>query len=218
MKKIDGIILDIDGTLWNSVPGLTQAWQEEIERQGYPYKLSVEIMQPLFGQRADTFGDVLFSDLPEEERHRLAWDCARAQNDGIRRNRLAKVYPGVKETLEKLREEYPLFIVTNAALPYAELVMEYADIEACIKDYDGDRGDGCKKADNIRLISKKYGLENPVYVGDTVLDQKSALEAGALFIWASYGLGENVISDLKIDRITELPDLLMKLSEEEADD
>ena len=206
--KTDGIIFDIDGTLWNAVPGVTAAWNEEIERQGYSYHLTVEMMQPLFGQKANTFGDVLFSDLPAEDRHRLAYDCAYSQVESLRHNGKSIVYDGVKETLDRLAEHYPLYIVTNADERYVELLKDYAKIRPYITDYECDRGINHTKADNIRLIIERNGLKTPIYVGDTSLDQNSAQEAGAIFIWASYGFGVNIKSNYSISSIKDLPNIL----------
>ena len=209
--KTDGILFDIDGTLWDSVPGVTDAWNQEIRRQGYSYHLTVDMMRPLFGQKADRFGDVLFSDLSEEARHKLAYDCAYSQVGSLKENRKAVVYEGVRETMRQLAEIYPLYIVTNADERYVELFKEYAGINPYIQDYECDRGIQHTKADNIRLIIERHALQHPVYVGDTSLDQQSSKEAGASFIWASYGLEAGVDSEWSIRSIRELPDKLERI-------
>ena len=57
---------------------------------------------------------------------------------------------------------------------------------------------------------ERNGLKNPVYVGDTSGDAKSAKDAGIDFIYAAYGFGE--VSDdsyvAKIESFAELSAIL----------
>ena len=48
------------------------------------------------------------------------------------------------------------------------------------------------------LIAKRHGLRSPVYVGDTVMDERSAREAGCTFIHAAYGFGGSESPDAVI--------------------
>ena len=50
---------------------------------------------------------------------------------------------------------------------------------------------------------ERNGLQNPVYVGDTIWDAEAAKEAGVPFIYAEYGFGE----------VTEYTDVIHAFSE-----
>ena len=67
------------------------------------------------------------------------------------------------------------------------------------------------KAYNISLVANRNGLTDVVYVGDTMGDYESALEAGAKFIHASYGFGKVPSGTSAIKSLSELPSLAQKL-------
>lgn len=213
--KIDGIIFDVDGTLWDAVPSVCQAWRDKLEEKGYHYSFSVADMKALFGQQVDAFGDALFPDLPVEERRALAHECCDNQIARMRelssQENMIYLYPGVAETLKKLSATYPLYVVTNAEDGYTQLFMEYAGVEDCIKDMEHAGVPGRTKADNIRILVERNDLKNPIYVGDTAGDQKACQQAGLPFIWATYGFGGQVENDLSIDYFEELIELLDKI-------
>lgn len=211
MKKIDGIIFDVDGTLWESVTSMWMAWHEELKELGYEYDFSVEKMRSLFGQLVYVFGDVLFPDQSVEERRALAKHCSERQLDKMRKNKLLYPYEGVVELIPVLAKEYPLFIVTNANDGYAQLFMEFTHTEEYFTDFQHAGKPGITKAYNIRLIMERNHLKNAVYVGDTTLDQQSSEEAGARFIWASYGFDPDVKNDWNLRSFHDLPECLKKI-------
>ena len=62
------------------------------------------------------------------------------------------------------------------------------------------------KSESNKILIERNNLKNPVYVGDTAGDAKSAKDAGIDFIYAEYGFGE--VSDdryvAKIENFTSL--------------
>ena len=58
---------------------------------------------------------------------------------------------------------------------------------------------GVAKAENLMLISQKYHLQAPVYVGDTMGDFEACQKAGVPFIFASYGFGDVPVPDARIE-------------------
>ena len=67
------------------------------------------------------------------------------------------------------------------------------------------------KSENIKLMVKRNGLDDAVYVGDTRQDETSAREAGVRFIYASYGFGEALEPDETIASPKELPKALERM-------
>ena len=50
-KKTDGLILDVDGTLWDSTPIVARAWQRAVHDSGLPdYSVTPEMLKGLFGK------------------------------------------------------------------------------------------------------------------------------------------------------------------------
>ena len=65
------------------------------------------------------------------------------------------------------------------------------------------------KAENISLISEKYHLQSPVYVGDTMGDYQACRKAGVPFIFASYGFGDVPTPDAVIKSPLDLVSLCL---------
>ena len=60
------------------------------------------------------------------------------------------------------------------------------------------------KHHNLRLLMEKYGLNAPVYIGDTDSDSDQSMMAGVPFVYVSYGFGVTDKYSLKFDSFTAL--------------
>ena len=205
MIKTDGIILDIDGTLWDSTSLVAKAYQKSFNAHGIDEdRVSPDILKKLFGRPMDEIFDELLPDIPEATR-RDAQKAAIAFEDSILENDPCDIFfPDVKDTIKSLSEKKPLFIVSNCQKGYIELVMEKGKFREFIKDFECFGNTGHTKAENIRLLVKRNALASPVYVGDTEGDRLSCKEAGVPFIFASYGFGAPEGFDEKIDSFSSL--------------
>ena len=60
--KVANIILDIDGTLWNTTEVVAEAWKRAIAEEGYQDDIFVDAsrLQSLFGKTMDVIADALF--------------------------------------------------------------------------------------------------------------------------------------------------------------
>lgn len=54
-------------------------------------------------------------------------------------------------------------------------------------------------------------MESAVYVGDTQTDCDSTYAAGAKFAFAAYGFGSADRYDIKLNRLSDLPEILKKM-------
>lgn len=114
--KTDGIILDIDGTLWNSTPIVAEAWNEIIEkRDDIPFRFTAEALTQLFGRPPAVIADMVFPFLEEKERYDLMNECCEREHELLRASTQNILYPGVAETMKALCKKIPLFIVSNAS-------------------------------------------------------------------------------------------------------
>ena len=209
MIKTDGIILDIDGTLWDSTSLVAKAYQKSFKAHGIDEdRVSPDILKKLFGRPMDEIFDELLPDIPEATR-RDAQKAAIAFEDSILENDPCDIFfPDVKDTIKSLSEKKPVFIVSNCQKGYIELVMEKGDLREFIKDFECFGNTGHTKAENIRLLVKRNALASPVYVGDTEGDRLSCKEAGVPFIFASYGFGSPESFDEKIDSFSALTSVI----------
>ena len=201
MIKTDGIIFDVDGTLWDSTDVVKDAWNRAFIDNGYDDpKITADRLKGLFGlPMADIIKDV-FPEGTEEEIAKLT-PIIYANKFG------GKLYPEIIETIKKLSGSVPIFIVSNCQEGYIELFMRKTGCKEYITDHLCPGDTGLLKADNIRKIVKDHGLALPVYVGDTIMDKRACDEADCPFIFASYGFGK--VEDATYSIAT--PDELLKI-------
>lgn len=206
----DGIIFDLDGTLWDSTEPCAEAWMETMHRLGYPdFKTSGAHMKKLFGLPLRDIGKaVLPPELTEEEFTRLLEICCVEQNPYLA-GHPGTLYENVEDTLRALSEKYPLFIVSNCQKGYIEMFLETMGFEKYFKDMENPGRTGLSKAGNIKLIIERNNLSAPVYVGDTIGDCRSTREAGIPFVYAAYGFGDVEDYDYRLEDISDLKELFL---------
>ena len=189
--KFDGLILDVDGTIWNTTGIVAEAWNKTID-DNFPKvaHVTAEILKGQFGKTMDVIADNLFGALTSAEKKLLMEKCCIYEQKALLENTVDITYNGVLDTLNKLSAKLPIFIVSNCQSGYIELVMEKNGITNLIKDFECFGNNGKSKGENIKLIVNRNGLKNPVYVGDTQGDYEACKEAEVPFIWAVYGFGK----------------------------
>ena len=205
--KIDSIIFDLDGTLWDSTETVSESWSKTLaEHCGPVKKISPEDVAGIMGLTGPEIAEKLFSGFGEK-RFEVCELCLSeepayiAVHGGI-------IYSGVEEMLAALSERYPLFIVSNCQSGYVEAFLEYSGYGKYFRDYEYLGRQGLSKMENIRLVMERNRLKSCVYVGDTAHDEKSAHGAGCDFVHAAYGFGK---ATSPIDTINNAADLIEKL-------
>lgn len=203
--KPDSIILDIDGTLWNSTPIVARAWNEVLSaRPDVPVTVTPEQLTQLFGKTLDVIADLVFPFLEKEDRYQLIDLCCEREHEYLRASEQNILYPGVSDTIRALSQKIPLFIVSNCQAGYIELFLEKTGLESCITDFECPGYTGQGKDHNIRLVVERNHLAHPMYVGDTQGDQEASASAGVPFCHASYGFGKVDHPDMTIRTFSDL--------------
>lgn len=209
--NFDSIILDVDGTIWNTTGIVAKAWNKVIDEK-FPTvsHVTADILKGQFGKTMDVIADNLFPNLNKDEKTILMDNCCKEEQRALIENNENITYKGVIETIQRLSERVPLFIVSNCQKGYIELVIKKNKIESFIKDFECFGNTGFTKDKNISLIAERNGLKKPVYVGDTQGDYDACIKAGVPFIWAAYGFGrpddENYYA--KLEEFAQLENLL----------
>ncbi len=209
--NFDSIILDVDGTIWNTTGIVAKAWNKVID-ETFPTvsHVTADILKGQFGKTMDVIADNLFPNLNKDEKTILMDNCCKEEQRALIENNENITYKGVIETIQRLSERVPLFIVSNCQKGYIELVIKKNKIESFIKDFECFGNTGFTKDKNISLIAERNGLKKPVYVGDTQGDYDACIKAGVPFIWAAYGFGcpddENYYA--KLEEFAQLENLL----------
>lgn len=213
MKKLiskKAILFDLDGTLWNALDTITEAWNKAMKEHNLKYSFSLETMKSFMGLTPKETAPLAFKDVDLNKGLEYFVLCL---NEEIKYLRVypGKLYEDEEEVLKELSKHYPLFIVSNSDKGYIEDYLNAYDFNKYFKDHVCAGDTDLEKWQNILYIKNKYQLEEIIYVGDTKKDLNESIKAGVKFIHASYGFGEIEEEVLKISKLRELPDLIKKV-------
>lgn len=204
-KKFDGLILDIDGTIWNTTGIVSVAWNKAIDISGYKVKkVNAQILQKEFGKTMNVIAQDLWPELSDSDRDILLSHCCTEEQIALRNNELDICYSGVIDSIKKISLALNVYIVSNCQNGYIELMLEKTGLSDYVKDFECYGRTGKGKAENILMLAARNSVKNPVYVGDTQGDCDACLQISVPFIWASYGFG---IASTYIEKINSFPEL-----------
>lgn len=220
LKKPEMVLIDVDGTLVDSVPDLAYCVDEMMKQLGMPVHGEAKVREwvgngverltrrALIGQLDGEPDDALF-----EKAYPIFMDLY-AENTSKR----SMLYPGVEEGLAYLKGQgYKLGCVTNKAeqftVPLLKDLGVYDNFEIVIS------GDTLpkKKPDPMPLLHAAEFFdvkpENALMIGDSVSDVKAARAAGFNILCMTYGYNHGVDireakPDMVIDSMAELPAVL----------
>ena len=210
-SEIRGLILDVDGTLWDALEAITDSWNRYTEAlDDVTGRITYEQMAGCLGKTMYTIADILFGYLPEARRREVLRGAMLYENEYLWTTP-GRIYPGVRDTLEALRSDgWHLYIVSNCQKGYIETFLHAADAEELIEDYICFEDTMQEKAENIRLCCERNHLDRAVYVGDTAGDLEASRSAGVPFVYAAYGFGsvKESEADGVIGQFAQLGDVL----------
>lgn len=189
-QQPDGVILDVDGTLWDSTAIVARAWERAARDSGLAdYTVSAEMLKGLFGKTMKAIADEMFPMLSDEERRCAMERCCAYEHAELEKDDCDICYPGVAFTVQKLSRKRKVCIVSNCQSGYIELFLRKTGLAPYIADFECFGNTELTKDKNIRLVVQRCGLQRPVYVGDTQGDCDAAAAAGVPFVHAAYGFG-----------------------------
>lgn len=189
MDNRPALIFDMDGTLWDSSVGVARSWTQIIKKE-YDKNRSVtrEDVQSVMGLTMDVIAHRIFPELKKKDAEALLEKCTDNENRYLLKHG-GRLYPHLVATLDRLKENYRLFIVSNCQSGYIECFLDHYGLRDRFEDIECYGNNLKKKGANIKLICKRNGIKRALYVGDIQGDYNSACEAGVGFIHASYGFG-----------------------------
>ncbi len=214
--KIDSIIFDLDGTLWNSTKTVAGAWNEVFEQLGVQKQLSADEVLRVMGLQWPQIVETYFSEYDEEMLEQIKTRIDKNELVHIRKHG-ATPMPGMLSTVHFLKEKYRLFIVSNCQEGYVDAFLDLFDLWDDFEGFICAEATGLSKGENNKMLIEKYHLEAPVYVGDTNGDLEAAKFADIPFIYARYGFGKiNEEESREIRCLNELDQLLESMVNEEG--
>ncbi len=208
MIKTDGLIFDMDGTLWDSAAAVADSWNEVFKKHGVSYRATAPDIHAQMGKPMGEIFAFLLPDEPQEVRDAVEKDACDYENDYLSIHG-GMLYPKLEEVLSSLSDmNIPLFIVSNCQDGYIEAFFAAHKLGYLFKDYECWGRTLLPKSENISLVVQRNNLKAPFYVGDTALDGTSSRDAGVPFIYAAYGFGKTDDYDAVIHSISELTELV----------
>lgn len=209
---VDGIIFDLDGTLWDAAAACAKAWNEALVQTGYgDHAVDAEMVRSVSGLQVEKIMQDHFQFMTAEEQKAML--ARYKEREGICVKAYGgELFPQAKEVLAQLSKTHRLFVVSNCLSGYIENFMAFHHLQDFFTDFECSGNTGQPKSENIKLIVQRNGLCNPVYVGDTPWDGEAAQKAGVPFIFAAYGFGNVDNAERKIESLAELPVVLQNLA------
>ena len=146
----DGLLFDLDGTLWDSIDAICVSWNQVLEKR-VPRLAGFVTRQKITGCMGMLLPDIVRKLLPE-----LDWAQAQPLMEELldTENRYVAahggvLYPQVPETLALLARDYPLCIVSNCQAGYIEAFFQAHGLGRYFADYENPGRTGKGKAENI---------------------------------------------------------------------
>lgn len=178
---VEGVLLDIDGTLVLSNDAHAHSWVEAFAAHGYD--IDYAQVRPLMGMGGDKVIPQLVSELNDEEG--VGQQIAEHRKEIV----INKYGPqisaanGARQMVEKLKQEgLHLIVATSASQRELDLMLKVADIEDLVEEFtSSDDAENSKPAPDIveaALAKANLAADRSVMLGDTPYDIEAAGKAG----------------------------------------
>ncbi len=204
------ILFDLDGTMWDTVPQLTEVYNQVLSRNPAAGHLLTEgEMRSFMGKNRAELAAAVFPLADASTADRLVGEGFEGEIPALYEHP-GTPFPHLRETLAALSEKYALAVVSNCQNGYIEVFFETLGVGGFFCDKENAET-GLSKGENIRLVVERGGFDRAIYVGDTLGDMIAADTAGLPFVHAAYGFGKPDRETLAIQSLAELPALAARL-------
>lgn len=206
-SKIEMIMFDLDGTLWDTEETFHAVINEVAAKHENLKEITKEqvakTMGCTFAETAETFMPYL----EKEERENYLQEML--DEVAVRLTEVGgNVYEGLEDVLAELSKQYKLAIVSNCAAGYIESFLESSGLGKYFVDFAAAAKMKVVKGEAIKAVLERNNIKNAIYVGDTVKDFEASQLAELQFVQAKYGFGDDLKTDHSIENISDLPEVL----------
>jgi phosphoglycolate phosphatase len=189
--RFKNVVFDLDGTLVDSIPGITDSLQSAVSTIGLP--LRVDDLRQHIGP---PLREMLSRMWPGLDRDLLENLVSAFRGDYNQRGCLnAVLYPGLWDALVRLSQNsVQLFILTNKPLKPTLKILENLALNRffqAVHSPDSPSDPFDSKSEGAVQVAARYALLplETLMVGDSYEDQRAAEAAGFSFVRAGYGYG-----------------------------
>jgi phosphoglycolate phosphatase len=200
------LIFDLDGTLWDAIAPIQNAWNEAMIAAKESFRFDYAKTKSYMGLTPEETCPLAFPGLPFEKQMALFHQCIASEIAYLAKHP-GTLYPHEKEVLALLGKTYPLYIVSNSDKGYVENYLRACQMEAYFQGHLCAGDTGLAKWGSIQQIMAQEGITSAIYIGDTLKDKIESEKAGVAFIHAAYGFGKIEPEGYAISSLEELPNL-----------
>jgi phosphoglycolate phosphatase len=199
MKNKKLIIFDLDGTLIDSAPSLTNALNLMLKKLN-KQSVSEDRVREWIGEGASKLVARAYfnkKDIKDDEIIKTK-DALNIFLEYYQKSltKNLKLYSGVKEGLKDLSKNYKLAIATNKPHIFLDEILNYLDIKKFFSEVLGAKENLQKKPNPNMLLKILKNLEikpsSAVMIGDSKSDLLAASNANIESIFVTYGYNQNL--------------------------
>ncbi|WP_435921818.1 HAD family hydrolase [Paenibacillus sp. DYY-L-2] len=214
LSKPEAMIFDMDGTLFKTetllLPAYHQLFDRLREEKLYEGETPPEeLMLSCLGMLLEDIWKKVIPDCSEAVHRRADELLLELELEGLQKY-ATELYPGVKETLEKLKGRgVRLFVASNGLEHYVKGVAEAHGIASLFEGvYSAGEFLTPSKVDLVKLLLDRHGVASAWMVGDRSSDVEAGIKNGLQVVgcaYADFGQGAELAgSDILITRFNEL--------------
>lgn len=186
----NAVLLDLDGTLSDSRPGIEGCMRLAMAELGRPLDPAANLDWAIGPPTEDVFGRLTGSADPAVVEAAVAVYRRHYAAGGWSDN---TVYPGIAEALATLAGRYRLFLATSKRIDFARRILEHFGFAPHFTAIQGAEMDGSlsHKPEMIAHILRTHGLDprRAVMVGDRAFDIVGAHANGVRALGVLWGYG-----------------------------
>jgi phosphoglycolate phosphatase len=188
------VLVDLDGTIMDSAPGITATLTRTLERMGLPVPPPGRLIEFVGPPILDGLRDLAGLDA-EQSQEALTLYRAEYRATGAFD---ATPYPGMREALAAIRDAgLPLAVATSKPELQARRILAHFDLDDLFLVIAGASEDE-KRSEKADVITRALALlteagidvSRPVMVGDRIHDIEGAAHHGIPSVYAAWGYGD----------------------------
>ena len=187
MKKV--VIFDLDGTLLDTLQDLANAVNFSLETFGYPYRTIDQVRRDIGNGVAKLIERSIPGGLANPDYD----ECLKRFKEYYRNNYdvYTKSYDEIPELVKEIKDKgFIVTVATNKIIDVAKILLEHH--YPGLFDYIQGDDVGVKKKPNPCMINNivnhyKVSKEDVLYIGDTNVDEETALNSKVDYILVTYG-------------------------------